>query len=462
MDDTPSPSLSLARSFVDGISRYYALPLTQIWFDTLIHVTKLIYNGFPHTAQDHRETFSGVHFTKHVRYGPLRSETYQIMEPVADVHEGGRPAPIRGCVIYVHGGGFCATEAEFYNGSVAYLVRNGFIVFCLDYPLAPQHPHPRPLLSILAATRHAQRYVQERGLHADLDLGYTLAGDSAGANLVMQAAAVLHNSKLLATLRQACGSEGDAEALRPELHPCIARVVSIYGMMGNEVEVEVADGGAAAPPSGVASCIAAEVIHLLWRMHAGRTPEACPLPAKFSEWLSRCPEMRMPPVLLCCGGSDVVRLSSKHIDKEMTNLQLKHRMIWYPGHHAFFGLPPNWTFGSCHTNAMPCARDILSFIRHGLDVAASPTLAEFTRGPRKVSLEGSAFIVYSQVLLIPVIIPGIPLVAALRLLSKERARVFKRVALLARRIAQAWLGCAVYDLLRWACRLDDARRIDVR
>lgn len=59
----------------------------------------------------------------------------------------GSPIPI----LYIHGGGFVAANAAVLMQSVTPLVREGFTVYCIDYPLAPDNRFPIPVISVLRA-----------------------------------------------------------------------------------------------------------------------------------------------------------------------------------------------------------------------------------------------------------------------------------------------------------------------
>ena len=170
----------------------------QLYFDSVIVVTKLLYNRLPHTSQDYKETFSDVKQQKHIRYGALRNEVYHLIRPAAD-------APSRGCIFYVHGGGFVSTSFELYDASVAYLARSGYTVVGVDYPLAPLSRHPQPVMSVLAAVEH---FVAHEGSVGDL----ILMGDSAGANIALMAAAVLVNPPLMQLMQRASRACADTHS----------------------------------------------------------------------------------------------------------------------------------------------------------------------------------------------------------------------------------------------------------
>ncbi len=90
--------------------------------------------------------------------------------------DGSRP-----CVLYVHGGAFQSLSKDSHWIMALIFARAGYVVFNINYRLAPKHPFPAALQDACAALRwvhgNAHRY---GGDPSRLILG----GESAGANLV--------------------------------------------------------------------------------------------------------------------------------------------------------------------------------------------------------------------------------------------------------------------------------------
>ena len=51
----------------------------------------------------------------------------------------------------MHGGGWISCNKRYYPADLQFLCDAGYTVFNLEYPLAPEHPHPYMLRSILRA-----------------------------------------------------------------------------------------------------------------------------------------------------------------------------------------------------------------------------------------------------------------------------------------------------------------------
>ncbi len=89
-----------------------------------------------------------------------------------------RPRP---AVLYVHGGGFRILSKDSHWIMALLFARKGYVVFNVDYRLAPEHPFP----AAVEDTAKAYAWVTENAhLHGASAEHLVLAGESAGANLV--------------------------------------------------------------------------------------------------------------------------------------------------------------------------------------------------------------------------------------------------------------------------------------
>lgn len=128
-----------------------------------------------------------------LRLGGAREEVAECREIVIAERVGARAylpvqaAEPRGCVVWVHGGGWLMGDLDgFDNVCRALTNAAGHVVVSVDYRLAPEHPFPAPLDDVLCATEWALGHGAEQ-------LGYDpgrviLGGDSAGGNLAAVAA----------------------------------------------------------------------------------------------------------------------------------------------------------------------------------------------------------------------------------------------------------------------------------
>ncbi len=141
-------------------------------------------------------------------YGSHRSETLQYIP-----RQPGSPE--RAPVIYIHGGGWIAGNKEFYTSALFFLAEAGHPVFNIEYPLAPENPHPGILLSLLGAMRWIRH--QHPEIH-----GVHFMGDSAGGNLAMMMGILASNPHLIKDFDSGSGENTPG--------PCHS-VVSIYGVL---------------------------------------------------------------------------------------------------------------------------------------------------------------------------------------------------------------------------------------
>ncbi len=121
----------------------------------------------------------GVEVIRDIPYtdSGLRAHTLDVHRVPADGADG-EPRPT---LIYVHGGGFRILSKDTHWMMAATFARQGYVVFSINYRLAPGHPFPAAVHDTFDAVRwvadHAHAYGADPG-------DVTLAGESAGANLI--------------------------------------------------------------------------------------------------------------------------------------------------------------------------------------------------------------------------------------------------------------------------------------
>ena len=141
------------------------------------------------------------------RYGPHPRETLQHIPPKPGV-------PARTPIVFFHGGGFIILKNTLWNRELIDFANHGYPVFNVEYPLAPERPHPSLLLSLLEALR----WIREQ--HPEIDSVHVM-GDSAGGNMAMMLALFDKNPGLLSDL----GPDAPASV------PLIVRsALSLYGV----------------------------------------------------------------------------------------------------------------------------------------------------------------------------------------------------------------------------------------
>jgi acetyl esterase len=141
-------------------------------------------------------------------YGTNRAETLVHIPAKTGV-------PSQAPVVYIHGGGWICGKKEMYTRDLVFLSEVGYPVFNLEYPLAPEHPHPHILRSLLGALKWI------RANHPGCDSVH-LIGDSVGGNLAAMLGLLLENPELLKDVDS---------ALNVEELPRIRSVTSLYGVL---------------------------------------------------------------------------------------------------------------------------------------------------------------------------------------------------------------------------------------
>jgi acetyl esterase len=118
----------------------------------------------------------GVRVVRDVPYRSTEDPSHRL-DVFVPTHSDG-PHPI---VLYVHGGGFRILSKDTHFGMAMQFARRGYLVFNINYRLAPLHPFPAAIEDACAA----YRWVADNAHSFDGDLErLVLAGESAGGNLV--------------------------------------------------------------------------------------------------------------------------------------------------------------------------------------------------------------------------------------------------------------------------------------
>lgn len=129
---------------------------------------------------------SGVQEWRDISYGPHGSAN------LLDVY---RPAGQDGCpiIVNIHGGGYVYGDKELYKRYSMDLARRGFAVVNINYRLAPRWKFPAPLEDINRVMHWINRESRWFG-----DISHIfMVGDSAGAQLASQYAAMLSNPEYM-------------------------------------------------------------------------------------------------------------------------------------------------------------------------------------------------------------------------------------------------------------------------
>ncbi|WKX26169.1 alpha/beta hydrolase [Tatumella ptyseos] len=127
-----------------------------------------------------------LRITSNLRYGDLPSSKMDIVTPTTQT---GYPLPV---IVLVHGGGWVAGSKESMLAYARLLADRGFAVVNVEYDLVPSAAFPTQLEQLNQALQ-----ALKSTHHQKLDLNRLfLSGDSAGANIVSNYAALLNSPTL--------------------------------------------------------------------------------------------------------------------------------------------------------------------------------------------------------------------------------------------------------------------------
>lgn len=102
-------------------------------------------------------------------------------------------------IMWTHGGGFIAGDKRHKNPYLAQIAEKGFIVANINYALAPANQYPTPILQELDAAK----YLKKNKLNLPIDFNQIIiGGDSAGAQIASQFAAMHTNRQLMNDMQQ--------------------------------------------------------------------------------------------------------------------------------------------------------------------------------------------------------------------------------------------------------------------
>eukprot|EP00512_Aurantiochytrium_limacinum_P001445 CAMPEP_0171491960 /NCGR_PEP_ID=MMETSP0958-20121227/4148_1 /TAXON_ID=87120 /ORGANISM="Aurantiochytrium limacinum, Strain ATCCMYA-1381" /LENGTH=446 /DNA_ID=CAMNT_0012025433 /DNA_START=73 /DNA_END=1413 /DNA_ORIENTATION=- len=270
------------------------------------------------------------------KYGPLPSESLDTVL-CEDRDLAARNPPL----LYVHGGGWIAANSACLLHSVAPLARAGFDVYSIDYPLAPMHRFPTPIISVLRAL--SWLYTHEG--HQDV----VIMGDSAGGNLVTIAAALVCNRGLLEDFAR----ETQTLEILAYKFPTIVAVSTVYGIMDQEAWLKDLD-----TISYLENKVTQFCISFAFRQY--RDPWN-----RFKNRITLLDVIdqveHLPPVLLLCGDRDILVNSNRRAYRELARRKFSVELEEHHGaRHCYFGFPPAWVPDG---TSKQCLATMLRFFR---------------------------------------------------------------------------------------------------
>jgi acetyl esterase len=239
------------------------------------------------------------------------------------VPRGAGPHPV---LIYLHGGGWVCGSPKTHQKLGYRFAEAGYLVFNVDYRLAPEHPFPTPFEDCVAAVRWAHREAARFGGDATR---FAIGGDSAGGNLSAAVAAALAN-----------------DPARPKAALLIYGVFD-FGTFGDVALVPGAD------PKAVA--IGEEMVEMMVGAYLGKTR---------SEALLRDPRVsplaaaaKLPPSHVVVGSADALVGQSEALVKALAAARIPHE------HYVDEGMPHGYAQMEFLPAARPAIDRMIAFLR---------------------------------------------------------------------------------------------------
>ena len=233
-------------------------------------------------------------------YGPDSAERLELIEPQAGV-------PQRSAIVYIHGGGWIAGRKESYTRYLSFLAERGHPIFNVEYPLAPETPHPGILRSLLRALDWIHSHHPEHS-------GFHVMGDSAGGNLAMMVGLLAGNPALVEAI--------DPDRRQGVAFPCLS-VLSLYGVLDRLSWIE--DGF-----PGAENMLESYGGRAAFELDVGPELALTPLDLAFEV---------APPSFLAVGSKDPLCRSSRIFGERLAAGPGKVVHKEYPGEgHGFFNL----------------------------------------------------------------------------------------------------------------------------
>lgn len=228
-------------------------------------------------------------------------------------------------ILYVHGGGFRILSKDTHWILGLIFARFGYLVFNVNYRLAPNHPYPAALEDVGAA----YSWVLDNGERYGGDVSRLIvAGESAGANLVTSLAIaatyargepwardVYHSGVVPAAVLPACGMLQVSDPMRFR-----RRKPKISSFLNDRI-LEVSRA----------------YLHGVDVDRPGVTDLADPL--VFLERREK-PSRPLPPFFISCGTADPILDDSRRLGRALDALGVDNEVRLYPGMpHAFHAVP---------------------------------------------------------------------------------------------------------------------------
>jgi acetyl esterase/lipase len=241
----------------------------------------------------------GVDVRRDERYGVGEDAVVDLYRP-----EGvGAGLPL---VVWIHGGGWLGGSKEELAGFFELIAARGYAVAAPRYSLAPEHPYPTALRQVMEAVAYLSAHAERLGVDSSR---MVIGGDSAGAQLAAQAAALVT-------------TPGYAEAVD------VAAPIPSERLRGVVLACGAYDLSQLPRRRGLTRSIAAAV---LWAYSGHRSFQRDATFALASVADHLTPEF--PPALITVGNADPLRAHSLLLAERLRDLGVDVDSLFFPDDH---------------------------------------------------------------------------------------------------------------------------------
>jgi acetyl esterase len=316
----------------DGTKRKLRGKLASMATDTFFN--SLAYAGRYHPLAHPK--LHGVSVKRGVRYA--QDHKRQKLDIYRPLKKSKKTIPI---VFYVHGGGFRAMSKDSHWLMGLIFAKKGYLVVNVDYGVYPKHRYPEPLKDVFKAYAWLIQHAQ--GLGGDPSQ-IIVAGESAGANLIMALICAYHFDR----------PESYACELKAQGHPPVLALPQCGILQVTDIERYERDPDT--PSTYVDLMNIVSNSYFTSQSQAGQ-PATLADPLRVLE--EDTPASPLPPCFISVGGDDPLRDDSFRLGQALLKQQAPSQFAKYPGEiHAFQMLV--W-----RKQARRCWRDTFDFIeRH--------------------------------------------------------------------------------------------------
>jgi acetyl esterase len=271
---------------------------------------QMMMNNMPETVEDIRNLLNGFAGMLNGDLPPVGAFHEKVAvdglpaEVTADVivPEGDGPFPV---LVYLHGGGWICGSPTTHRKLASRFAEAGYLVFNVDYRMAPEFAFPTPFDDCVEAIRWAARVADQYGGDATR---LAVGGDSAGGNLSSAAAIAL----------------SDDDSVK------ISAALLIYGVFDFAAIGEAAPASTAPAPDPAMAEAGQKLIELMVGSYLGTESERGPKMADPRVSPLHAAD-RLPPSHIVCGDADPLVAQARTLAESLENAGVEHECVIVEG-----------------------------------------------------------------------------------------------------------------------------------